>query len=81
VYICVFMTCYTSYCFCDILTDPQKKKEKTNGTGKISFIHLNKTTKQVSNVQRARTHTHSHTHTHTVFMQNDFCSSPQEHMT
>lgn len=48
--ICVFMTCYTSYCICDILTEPRKKKEKTNGTGKISFIHLNKITKQISNV-------------------------------
>ena len=48
--ICVFMTCYTFYCVCDILTDPQKKKEKTNGTGKISLIHFNKIRKQISNV-------------------------------
>jgi hypothetical protein len=63
VHICVFMTCYTSYCLCDILTVPQKKKEMTNGTGNI-FIYLNKITKKISNVQCA----HTHTHTHTVFM-------------
>lgn len=68
VHICVFTTCYTSYCLCDILTDPWKKKKKTNGTENFFFIHLNKITKKRSQMYSMHGGTHARAHTHTVFM-------------